>query len=150
MSDIQMLQEKLQMLQNTKTRTVVDEIQPVGPHQDGLAELVEWAFGLLHRQFFVVLFVAALGLAAGIIYLSVTPPIYTAQTSVYIDLHKNPIDQQAGIFGNDPIEIESQIQLIKSKTIALSVIKKLELMNDPEFGSVERPPSGLSSILFGV
>lgn len=90
MSDIQMLQEKLQMLQNTKTRTVVDEIQPVGPHQDGLAELVEWAFGLLHRQFFVVLFVAALGLAAGIIYLSVTPPIYTAQTSVYIDLHKIP------------------------------------------------------------
>jgi exopolysaccharide transport family protein len=96
------------------------------------------------------LFVAGLGLAAGVFYLSITPPVYTAQTSVYIDLHKNPIDQQAGIFGNDPIEIESQIQIIKSQTIASAVIKKLELLNDPEFGSPPTSPSHLSSFLFGA
>src|SRR4029079_1905008 len=138
------------MLQNTKSGTVIDEIEPLPAHQDSLGELVEWAFGLLRRQLFVILFVAALGLAAGIFYLTITPPVYTAHTSVYIDLHKNPIDQQAGIFGNDPIEIASQIQVIKSKTIASSVIKKLELLNDPEFGSVASSPSHVSSILFGT
>ena len=47
-------------------------------------------------------------------------------------MHRNPIDQQPGIFSNDPIEIESQIQIIKSKAIAEAVIKKLQLI-DPEF-----------------
>ena len=74
-----------------------------------------------------------LGMGAGVIYLGVATPIYTAQTNVYIDLHRNPLDQQPGIFGNDPIEIESQIQIIKSKAIASSVIKKLQLLNDSEF-----------------
>ena len=122
-----MLQE-LQMLQDNKTRAIIDDIQPVIPQQEGLAELVDWAIGFLRRQYLVISFVAALGVGAGIIYLGVATPIYTAQTSVYIDLHKNPIDNQAGIFGNDPIEIESQIQIIKSKAIALSVIKKLQLI----------------------
>ena len=71
-----------------------------------------------------------LELGAGLIYLSVATPIYTAQTNVYIDLHKNPLDQQPGIFGNDPIEIESQIQIIKSKAIANSVIKKLQQLDN--------------------
>jgi exopolysaccharide transport family protein len=138
------------MLQNTKTSTVIDDMQVLSSQQEGLGELVEWVFGLLRRQLFVILFVAGLGLAAGVFYLSITPPVYTAQTSVYIDLHKNPIDQQAGIFGNDPIEIESQIQIIKSQTIASAVIKKLELLNDPEFGSPPTSPSHLSSFLFGA
>ena len=116
------------MLQDNKTRAIIDDIQPVIPQQEGLAELVDWAIGLLRRQYLVILFVAALGVGVGIIYLGVATPIYTAQTSVYIDLHKNPIDSQAGIFGNDPIEIESQIQIIKSKAIASSVIKKLQLI----------------------
>ena len=76
-----------------------------------------------------------LGLGAGVIYLSVATPIYTAQTNLYIDLHRNPIDPQPGIFTNDPIEIESQIQIIKSKAVASSVIKKLQLNDCGEFGS---------------
>src|SRR5262249_33685851 len=54
----------------------------------------------------------------------------TAESSLYIDLHRNAIDQLPGIFGNDPIEIESQIQIIKSKAIAESVIKKLQLFEE--------------------
>ena len=99
-----------------------------------MAELVYWAIALLRRQYLVILFVAALGAGAGLIYLGVATPIYTAQTNVYIDLHKNPLDQQPGIFGNDPIEIESQIQIIKSKAIASSVIKKLQLLDNSNSG----------------
>lgn len=143
-----MLQDRLQMLQDNKTRTIIDETQHLIPQQDGLAELVEWATGLLRRQYLIILFVAALGVGAGVVYLGVATPIYTAQTNVYIDLHKNPIDQQPGVFGNDPIEIDSQIQIIKSKAVASSVIKKLQLLESRDFGSRKKNAFHLLGSLF--
>ena len=92
------------MLRDNAPRAVIDDFQPVAPQLDeGLADFVDWAIGFLRRQYLVVLFVAVLGVGVGIIYLNVATPIYTAETNVYIDLHKNPIDQQPGVFGNDPI-----------------------------------------------
>ena len=127
-----MLQSKLEMLQDPKTRAIVDDLQSLPAQEGGMAEVVEWAIGFLRRQYLVILVALMLGIGAGVVYLGVSTPIYTAQTSVYIDLHRSPLDQQSGIFGNDPIEIESQIQIIKSKAIAASVIKKLQLLNDSE------------------
>ena len=115
-----------------------------------MADFVHWAVGFLRRQYLVILFVAALGLGAGLIYLSVATPIYTAQTNVYIDLHKNPLDQQPGIFGNDPIEIESQIQIIKSKAVAASVVKKLQLLDNSNLGSGRKSTSSFLGFLFGT
>ena len=86
---------------------------------------------------------------AGLIYLSIATPIYTAQTNVYIDLHKNPLDQQPGVFANDPIEIESQIQIIKSKAVASSVVKKLQLLDNSTSGSDRKSNSGFLGFLFG-
>ena len=120
------------------------------PQEEGLADFVNWAVGLLRRQYLVILFVAALGVGAGLIYLGVATPIYTAQTNVYIDLHKNPLDQQPGIFGNDPIEIESQIQIIKSKAVAASVVKKLQLLDNSNFGSGRKSTSSFLGFLFGT
>ena len=134
-------------LQETKTHRITDDIQPFAPEQEGTAELVDWVIGLLRRQYLVILVVAMLGAGAGAIYLAAATSIYTAETSVYIDLHRNPIDQQQGIFGNDPIEIESQIQILKSKTVATSVVKKLQLLNDPEFTS---GTSFFSNLLLGA
>src|SRR5215475_6650483 len=102
------------MLQDNKTRVVRDEGQPVLPEEEGLADFVHHAIGILRRQYLVILFLTALGLGAGAIYLSVATPIYTAETSLYIALRQNPIDLQPGLV-NDPIEIASQIQIIKSK-----------------------------------
>ena len=129
---MQMLHNRLQ---DTKTHSIIDDIQPLAPQQEGTAELVDWLIGLLRRQYLVILVVTMLAAGAGGIYLAVATPIYTAQTSVYIDLHKNLIDQQQGIFGNDPIEIESQIQIIKSKTVATSVVKRLQLLNNSQLTS---------------
>ena len=137
-------------LQDTKTHRIIDDIQPLAPQQEGMAELVDWAIGFLRRQYLVILVVAMLGAGAGGIYLGVATPIYTAQTSVYIDLHKNPIDQQAGLFGNDPIEIESQIQIIKSKTVAASVIKKLQLFDDLDLTSGSKNTWHFWNFLFGT
>ena len=121
------------ILQDSPTRSICRRNSTTHCLKQGMADFVSWAVGILRRQYLVILFVAALGLVAGLIYLSVATPIYTAQTNVYIDLHKNPLDQQPGVFGNDPIEIESQIQIIKSKAVAYSVVKKLQLLDNSEF-----------------
>ena len=120
------------MLQDNKSNTISNDLQPVGAEQLGVVEVILWAVGLIRRQYPVVIFVASLVIGAGLIYLRIAAPTYTAQASLVVDLHRNPIAQQEGIFSNDPIEIESQIQIIKSDSIASAVIQKLQLMNDPE------------------
>jgi polysaccharide biosynthesis transport protein len=142
-----MLQDTRQMLQDNQTRAIIDDV----PQQQGLAEIVDYALALLRRQYLVILFTAALGAGAGAIYLSLAKSIYTAQTIVYIDLHrKNPVEGQAGIFGNDPIEIDSQLQVIKSKAVATSVIKKLQLTDNPHIGSSKSPFSFFGTLFGGI
>src|SRR5262245_11742173 len=145
-----MLQDRLRTLQDDTRRSAIDEVQLAMPPEDGMADFVDWAFGILRRQYLVVLFVAALGVGAGLIYLAVATPIYTAQTNVYIDLHKKPIDSQAGIFGNDPIEIESQIQIIKSKGIASSVVKKILPIESSVSDSRNKTSFNFFEFLFGA
>jgi polysaccharide biosynthesis transport protein len=132
------------MLQDNKSDTISNDLQPVGAEQMGVVEVILWAVGLIRRQYPVVIFVASLVIGAGLIYLRIAPPTYTAQASLVVDLHRNPIAQQEGIFSNDPIEIESQIQIIKSDSIASAVIQKLQLMNDPELAP------GIISHLIGL
>lgn len=146
------------MLQENKLRIKDDDIQPYDD-PPGLVDHVYWAIGILRRQYLVILFVTLLVTGIGLLYLSFATPIYTAETSVYIELHGNPTSAQEAIFGSEPIEIDSQIQIIKSKTIASSVIKKLQLTNDGRlrsgagfigklwnslinFGTTVQPPSG--------
>jgi polysaccharide biosynthesis transport protein len=141
-----MLQDGPQMLQNSNTRAIIDDTQYIEAEQQGFAEILDWAIGLLRRQYLVILVVASLGIGAGFIYLRIATPTYTAQASLVVDLHRSPIVQQEGIFNNDPIEIESQIQIIKSDSVASAVIQKLQLMNDPEL----RPAGGTISHLIAL
>ena len=33
-------------LQDTKTHRIIDDIQPLAPQQEGMAELIDWAIGV--------------------------------------------------------------------------------------------------------
>lgn len=134
------------MLHDNKMRSIIEESHLTAGGVDELAKIVDWAIRLLRRQYLVVLFVAGLGLAVGIFYLSIATPVYTAETTVYVDLHRSPISRSEGVFGNDPIEIDSQIQIVKSKGVASAVVKKLQLTSDPELA----PHSGFLARLFGA
>jgi polysaccharide biosynthesis transport protein len=135
------------MLQDDKAHTFINNAGSGAAEQDGgLGEVVDSAIGFLRRQYPIILFVAALGLGAGFIYLRVTPPVYTAHASLIIDPHRSPFIQQQGLLGEDPIEVDSQIEILKSKAVTLSVIKNLKLMDDPEFHS---SGGGLMSGLLG-
>ena len=70
---------------------------------------------------------------------------------MFIDRGKvQPFAQQQQILIDNPINsgaIDSQIEILKSDTIALSVINNLHLTDDPEFGGSLGKPTGT---IFGL
>jgi succinoglycan biosynthesis transport protein ExoP len=137
------------MLQNDRNRVLLDS----GVLQDqegGLGELVNFTLGFLRRQYSVIIFTALLTLAASAIYLRVTPPTYTAQVKVLFGNPKAQFVQQQSLLADTPIDnaqLETQIQILKSKAIATSVIDQLKLADDQDF---KRSARSLRSVWQGI
>ena len=58
-----------------------------------------------------------------------------------IDSRKIQLFQQQSILGDIPIDtasVDSQVEVLKSENVALSVIKDLHLTQDPEFVAARR------------
>ena len=84
-----------------------------------------------------------------------TPPMYTAEATVVIDPRRVQLFPKAtfseGQF--DQASLESEIELMKSETVALSAINALGLAKDPEFlrsGGVLGAVLGFASHIFSV
>ena len=111
-------------------------------------EAVKGLLGFLHRQYRLILAIVAASLCFGLLYMIATPSSYTATATLIIDTRKNQLFQQQSVLGDIPIDsaaVESQVQILKSETIALAVIKDLHLTDDPEFGG----RSGLLGMISG-
>jgi succinoglycan biosynthesis transport protein ExoP len=130
------------MLQNDRTRALLDSVLPREQAEEGgLGQVVNFALGFLRRQYSVIIFVAALALAASAIYLQITPPTYTAQVKVLIGGPRAQFVQQQSLLTEpqvDSTQLESQIEILKSKSIATSVINQLALADDPDFKDSSR------------
>ena len=88
--------------------------------------------GVLRRRWATFLLAMGLALGAGSLYLVVAKPSYSATAQVLIDTKRSdsPGAQFAVV---DTAVVESQIETIKTDKIAVAVIKKLALDEDPEF-----------------
>ena len=139
------------MLQNDRTRALLDSVMPgEQAEESGLGGLVNFAQGFLRRQYSVIIFTAALALAASVIYLRITPPTYTAQVKVLFGNPKAQFVQQQSVLAETPIDVaqlETQIQILKSKAVATSVINQLRLADDPDFKDSDR---SLRSVWQGI
>ena len=139
------------MLQAEKTRSP----QTSAGYSDdagsgGMGELINFALGLLRRQYLVIILTAVFAITSCIIYLRITPPTYTARVQVLLANPRAQFVQQQSILSEpafDLNQIETQIQLLKSSALATSVITQLNLVNDPDFSG--SGPS-LSSLWRGV
>jgi uncharacterized protein involved in exopolysaccharide biosynthesis len=104
--------------------------------------LATLALGFLRRQYLVILLSALLGLVVGGIVVALSHPTYTARARVSIaGTQKSQFIQQQALFTEGPLDaaqIESQLQVIKSRSIVASIVEQLKLMDDPEFVN---PPS---------
>lgn len=106
--------------------------------------------GTLRRQWPLIAISAAFFLMLGIGYLFTAAPKFTATTTVMIDARKNQLLQTQQVVGDlqiDASAIESQTEILKSESVALSVIRDLKLTSDPEFGG--GASKGLVSSILG-
>jgi succinoglycan biosynthesis transport protein ExoP len=115
---------------------------------DAAMDLAQTTGGILRRQWILILAITAASLAIAIIYLMITPPVFSARAILIIDAKKEPSFQQQSIQFESPIDtalVSSQVEILKSDNIASAVIKKLNLMNSPEFGGDRSSPANPSA-----
>src|SRR6516162_10263653 len=82
-------------------------------------------------------------MAFAFVYLFTTPPGFTAEAKLMIDVRKVQLFQQQSVLGDippDPWSVDTQVEILQSENVALAVIKDLHLLEDPEFMS---PREGL-------
>src|SRR5215510_5493598 len=100
------------MLQRSNAESVVDNSGSVSPQEAGVGELIDLAFGFLRRRYLIISFFTLIALAAGAVYLSVTPPTYSARAKLIIEYQKHQIIQQQSIIPqvpSDAKQLESQL-----------------------------------------
>lgn len=90
------------------------------------------------RQWRIVVVGLLGGLILGILYILTAVPLYTANTSVLIDRENRAIADQLSTLGgvlDDEATVLSQVELLKSDTISLSVVDRLNLTEDAAFNA---------------
>ncbi|WP_457094135.1 AAA family ATPase [Microvirga sp. P5_D2] len=88
------------------------------------------AFLVLRRRRRIISITLLACLALGAVIYLITPPLYTASSRLLLDRQPSNFFQQGSVPGQaapDPVEIQNQIEVIKSDKIALAVIDKLQL-----------------------
>ncbi|MBR1171010.1 polysaccharide biosynthesis tyrosine autokinase [Bradyrhizobium liaoningense] len=98
---------------------------------------VSVALGLISRQYPVMIISVLLCLGMAGVYLLSAPKRYTATAVLLMDSRKmQGLQTQVGAAGENPIDtamVDSQVEVLKSETIASAVIRDLRLLDSPEF-----------------
>ncbi len=99
---------------------------------------VEALLSIARRQWIIVAAAVAAAVILGVVYVLTAVPLYTSSVSVLIDRNNSEVVQQLSTIGgvlDDEASVLSQVELLKSDTIALAVVDKLRLSEDPAFMS---------------
>lgn len=104
---------------------------------------------IFYRQWPLIAGCVGLMLVLGGIYMLTAKPRYTTSFSILVDVRQRSMmsRQDSADRVVDPGLVESQVEILKSDSVALSVVRDLKLTEDPEFlgGS-----GGLLSQLLGL
>lgn len=114
--------------------------------QDGEVDLKE-ILRILWRQNAVIFGSTVVGAVLALLVTFQIAPIYTATTGVMIDPRKtNVVNLDAVVSGlnTDTSAVLSEIEILKSRTLAEKVVRKLGLVVDPEFNAELQKPSALA------
>jgi len=102
------------------------------------AEFYAAAIGFLRRRFSTILFVFVLSLIIGVVYIFASELRYTSLATLIIETPKIQLVQSQLPVGDSAMNsasVDTQIEILNSDDIALSIIKELHLDEDPEFVS---------------
>src|SRR5438445_3402966 len=108
------------MLHNQRTSALLDSSQREQGFENSGPGPASLALGFLRRHYLVIVATTALSVAASVIVLKVAPPTYTAQVKVLLGNSKAPVVQPQSMLDDAPVDVESQIEILKSKAVAAS------------------------------
>ncbi len=101
---------------------------------------LKWSAAALRRRWwlFLAVLIATVALASG--YAVVKPPTYTATTQIILDPRPGSDASSAATVGNgvDPMAVDSQVEVLKSRDIAQTVMRELKLVDDLRFAAPSR------------
>ncbi|MCA1467153.1 AAA family ATPase [Bradyrhizobium sp. IC3195] len=112
--------------------------QPAQAEGGGIRDIINFVIGILRRQYLVILITAILATAASLLYLRLVSPTYTAQVQILLANPRPQFVQQQSLLAEpafDLSQIETQLQLLRSKSTAIAVINELKLADDPDFNA---------------
>lgn len=133
------------MMLEAKSPLVRAASEPAQFSETSPADLLDAAILFVRRRHRVIGVVTFLALAVAILYLTTTPPAYTAAVDLILGKPENQfIPRQSGVLEPpmDAYNFENQIQIARSDNVANQVVRRLHLDSDPEF-------VGAGSGLFG-
>ncbi len=103
---------------------------------DGEIDLRE-VLGVLRRQIRLVVLTVVLGLAVTAVYLVTATPMFTATALIMVDTsQKNLLSGQDNFSvpgSSENARLESEVEILRSDTVALATIERAGLLTDPEF-----------------
>jgi succinoglycan biosynthesis transport protein ExoP len=109
------------------------ELEPLNP-----GAVFSGMWGLVRRQWTFMLAILLGVLVPALAYLSVAPSYYTATAMLMIDaksVYQSETQQTPLDITSDTGFVDSQVEILKSETVASKVIRDLKLDEDPEFVS---------------
>src|SRR3974377_1869611 len=92
---------------------------------------IDFAVRFLRRRYLTIVTCLLLSLAFGTLYLLITPKNYTASAVMMIETRRSPLQSLPGAEPPDASWIESQIEILKSRSVAAYVVKRLQLADVP-------------------
>ena len=102
-----------------------------------IKEMADQLIGIVRRQHFIIVPIWVCAIALAFAYILTTPKQYTAHARFLIDTTRlQALRQQQQFVGELPLDsaqVDTQIEVLKSEGIGLSVVKALKLNEDPEF-----------------
>src|ERR1700733_7556558 len=123
------------MLQQNQS-TSSDRSSLSTPDFSSPGELLDSFVHFLRQQYLIILFSTLSLVLLGGGYLIVARPSYTAVATMLFDSRKTQFLKQQPSENDGPIDtasVDSQVRVLESDNVALAVIKKLQLTEDPEF-----------------
>jgi polysaccharide biosynthesis transport protein len=123
------------MLQLNKNLGQVEQVEHPSA-ASGSSHVLRLAINFLRRQYVVVAIAVALTTLLGVVYLNTTPPTFTASARMLMDTRKQEVLFQQQLMGRDLIDtamVDSQVEVLKSQTIAQAVVKNNHLTENPDF-----------------
>ena len=136
------------MLRPEETRVLLGSLPQSDREGGGIGEMIHFIMGLVRRQFWTITLATVLVMTASMVYLWITPPTYTARVQVLLGNSRSQFVQQQSLLADPAVDlsqIETQLQIIKSRAITVRVINQLKLVNDPDFNGSR--PSRWSRVL---